>query len=175
MSVIKTHRGFILDTASNHPAGYIDLPLIDKLYHRMETINNFELDFSYLEDVVAAAKQVLFTRTGKFILLNQLKEHQSNWVMNFSISTLNYINGKTRALALENYRDLMVFHPTDTISVDAGKLIRENDYGWMFEASKGEIIAAWLSQEDGLTDLVVSLYLIAGSLPDGWHEHSAAA
>jgi hypothetical protein len=175
MSVIKTHRGFILDTTSQHPEGFIDLPLIDKLYHRMESINGFEHDFDYLEDVVVAAKQVLFTRSGQFILLNQLKELQSNWVLNFSISTLNFINGKTRALALENYRDLMVFHPKDRISVDAGKLVRENDYGWMFTASKGEIISAWLGREDGLTDLVVCLHLIAGSLPDGWHERSDAA
>jgi hypothetical protein len=175
MSVIKTHRGFIMDKASSHPAGYIDLPLIDRLYHRMETVTNFEHDFGYLEDVVAAAKQVLFTRTGKFVLLEGLKELQSHWVMNFSISTLNFINGKARALALENYRDLMVFHPKDAAAVDASKIIRDNDYGWMFTATPGEIIADWLAKEDGLTDLVFSLHLIAGSLPDNWHERSDAA
>lgn len=173
--MIKTHRGFILDTASQQPAGYVDLPLIDKLYHRMESVNDFEHDFDYLEDVVAAAKQILFTRSGYFVLLNQLKNKPSHWVMNFTLSSLGYLNGKPRAMSLENYRDLMVFHPQDQVDIDYGKVIRENDFGWMYKATKGEIISAWLSKEDGLTDLVLSLYLIAGGLPAGWHDHSDAA
>jgi len=175
MSIVKTHRGFILDSKSPHPAGYIDLPLVDELYHRMETTDNFEHDFGYIEDVVKAAKQVLFTSKGEFVLLKQLVEKPSHWVMNFSISTLKYINGDARALSLENYRDLMVFHPKDQVSVDAPKTTRENGFGWLYKAKPHEIIAAWLRHEDGLTDLVMSMYLVAGKLPDKWHDRSDAA
>lgn len=175
MSILKTHRGFILDSKSSHPAGYIDLPLVDTIYHHMETVDLFQNDFGYLEDVLRAAKQVLFDSKGRFILINQLKERPSAWVLSFTLSTLRFINGEQRQVSLENYRDLMVFHPSDAVVVDYGKLVREHNLGWFFEASAGQILAAWLAQEDGLTDLVQSLHLVAGSLPEGWHDRSDAA
>lgn len=176
MSVIKTHRGFILASSSSHgTGGYIDLPAVDDLYKRVETGDNFELDFDFINKVVVAAKQVLFTSEGEFVLLKQLKEKSSNWVLKFSISSLKFINGEQRQISLENFRDLMTFHPKDQSSIEYGQVIRENDFGWMFKATPGEIIAAWLGREDGLTDLVMSLQLIAGALPDGWHDQSDAA
>ncbi|MNN81641.1 hypothetical protein D3C81_1984880 [compost metagenome] len=69
----------------------------------------------------------------------------------------------------------MIYHPTDVVMPDHGKLIRELDLGWFFGASAGDILASWLGQEDGLTDLVQTLHIVGGSLPAGWHEHSGAA
>jgi len=175
MTVLKTHRGFALDAQSAHPAGYVDLPLVDTLYHRMETTNDFVGDFDYLQDVTQAAKQLLFNSAGHFILTQQLKTPCSNWVLNFTLSTLGFINGRARNMALENFRDLMVFHPVDVVSADFSKLVRELDLGWMFTATAGDIIGTWLSREDGLTDLVMSLKLIGGSLPKDWHEYSDAS
>lgn len=175
MSHLKTHRGFTLDARSSGPEGYIDLPLVDTLYHHMETRHDFAGNLDYLQDVLQAAKQLMFTRDGRFILSQQLKTPCSHWVLAFSLSTLGFINGEPRKMALENYRDLMVYHPKDVVKVEAGKLIREQDLGWFFTASADEILSCWLSREDGLADLVQSLYLIGGSLPEGWHEHSDAA
>lgn len=175
MSTIRTHRGFIMDVQSKEPEGFVSLQLADKLYQKMETSDNFEHRFDFIQDVVRAAKQSLFTSDGRFVLLNQLKCKPPHWVLKFSISTLCYINGQMRQIAVENYRDLMPFHPKDEVSVDFSSVVRDNNLGWMFKATPGEIIAAWLAQEDGLTDLVMTLQLVAGELPDGWHDRSDAA
>ncbi|QTH80397.1 hypothetical protein PA10_00199 [Pseudomonas phage pPa_SNUABM_DT01] len=175
MSQIKTHRGFTLSTDPNAARGYIDLPLVDTLYHHMETKTNFEHDYGYVQDVLKAARQILFTADGRFILANQVKVPCSHWVLHYTLSTLAFIAGKDRQLSLENYRDLLVFHPKDIVAADHGKLIRELDLGWFFGASAGDILSCWLAREDGLTDLVQSLHLIGGSLPPGWHEHTDAA
>jgi len=172
MSGLKTHRGFTLDP--NGQRGYLDLPLIDTLYHHMETKANFEHDFDYVKDVVRAAKQVLFNRKGDFILAQQLNIPCSHWVFNFAVSTLAYIQGQPRKIELENYRDLLLFHPTDLVSVDGSRIVRENNFGWYFGVDAGKIIQRWLAQEDGLTDLVMSLNLIAGSLPPGWFHQTEA-
>lgn len=175
MSHLKTHRGFSVDAQSAHPHGFIDLPLVDRLYHRMETTHDFADDFGYLQDVLHAGKQLLFTRQGRFILAQQVKTPCSRWVLDFTLSTLGYIKGNgPRKMALENYRDLMIFHPKDIIEADAGALIRAHGLDMFFTASPGDILGWWLSQEGGLTDLVQSLQLIGGSLPEGWHEHSGA-
>lgn len=174
MTVLRTHRGFVLDSRSSHPEGYIDLPLVDTLYQRMEATHDWHDDFEYLEQVVKAAKQLLFTKDDRFILTSQLKEPLPHWVLKFTLSTLDFLNGKPRQLSLENFRDLMVFHPQDAVTHDHSKAIRDNNYGWMFQATSGDIVSAWLSQEDGLTDLVMSLYLIGGKLPSDWHSKSEA-
>ncbi|MNP89090.1 hypothetical protein D3C85_14900 [compost metagenome] len=174
MSVLRTHRGFVLDNKSSQPEGFVELPVVESLYHRMETTHDWADDFDYLEQVIAAAKQLLFSRDGRFILTSQLKEPTSAWVLKFTASTLNFLNGTARQLSLENFRDLMVFHPKDVASYDHARAIRENNWGWMFQATPGEIISAWLSQEDGLTDLVMSLYLIGSPLPSDWHGKSEA-
>jgi len=175
MSHLKTHRGFSVDTQSSHPTGYIDLPLVDTLYHRMETTHDFGHDLDYLQDVLKAAKQLLFTRHGRFVLAHQVKTPCSRWVLDFTLSTLDFINGcGPRKMAMENYRDLMVYHPKDVAQADAEKLVRERSLGWFFTATPGEVLSAWLSREDGLADLVQTLYLVGGGLPDGWHEHSEA-
>ena len=175
MSHLKTHRGFSVDTHSAHPQGYVDLPLVDRLYHRMETTHDFAEDFEHLQEVLQAARQVLFTRNGKFILIQQVKTPCSRWVLDFTLSTLAFIKGDgPRRMALENYRDLLVFHPKDVIERNADQLIRDHDLTGFFTATPGDILSCWLSREDGLTDLVQSLYLIAGSLPENWHEHSKA-
>lgn len=170
MSHLKTHRGFTLDANGSH--GYVDLPVIDTLYHHMETTNNFAEDFGYVKDVLKAAKQMLFDRTGRFILAKQLHTPCSHWVFNFTVSTLAFIGGEPRKLSLENYRDLMLFHPKDIVAVDAKAIIREQNLGWIFDVDASTILSRWLSQEDGLTDLVMSLNLIGGSLPPGWYHQT---
>ncbi len=172
MSHIKTHRGFVLDSSTR--PGYLDLPLVDTLYHHMETEVGFEHDYDYVKNVIQAARQILFDAKGQFVLAKQLHAPCSHWVLNFTVSTLKYISGEPRSIELENYRDLMPFHPKDVVKVDPSAIIRENNLAWMFTSDPGTIISCWLGQEDGLTDLVMSLNLIAGSLPTGWHEHSAA-
>lgn len=174
MNRLRTHRGFTVENAPGVSRGYLDLPLVDMLYKRMETTHNWEHDFSYLTDVVRAAKQVLFNQRGQFILAHQLRTTCSPWVLHFTVNTLRYLNGEPRQLSLENYRDLMVFHPRDEVLADHSALIRTHDLGWLFSATPEEIICKWLSCEDGLTDLVLSLHLVGGSLPADWHDRSEA-
>lgn len=175
MTILRTHRGFVLDSNSKQPAGFVDLPVVDTLYHRMETTHDWQDDFDYLNQTVAAAKQLLFNGHGRFIIAKQLREPVSHWVLKFAYSTLDFINGKERQISLENFRDLMVFHPKDLAKTEnVDRLIRENDYAWFFTASPEEIISKWLSREDGLTDLVMSLQLIGGALPADWHDNSEA-
>ncbi|MNI70753.1 hypothetical protein D3C76_112570 [compost metagenome] len=175
MSQLQTHRGFTLAAQSKHPRGYIDLPVVNTLYHHMETKHNFADDCDYVKDVLAAARQVLFTSDNKFILASQVKIPCSHWVLSYTLSTLAFIMGQDRQISQENFRDLMVFHPKDIVKPDHGKLIRELDLGWFFGASAGEILSRWLAREDGLTDLVQTLHLVGGSLPPGWHENTDAA
>lgn len=176
MSRLLTHRGFTLGHLDAPGAGYLDFPLTDVLYRRMETTHDWVNDFGYLTDVITAAKQVLFNTRGQFILAHQLKEPSSPWVMHFTISTLRYLCGEPRTMSLENYRDLMLYHPQESAVVaDHGQLIRDLGLQWMFSTNPGKLIGKWLEQEDGLTDLVMSLQLIGGSLPDGWHDRSEAA
>jgi hypothetical protein len=66
----------------------------------------------------------------------------------------------------------MLFHPKDVVAVDAKAIIREQNLGWVFDADASTILSRWLSQEDGLTDLVMSLNLIGGSLPNGWYHQT---
>lgn len=172
MSHLKTHRGFTLDI--NGDSGYVDLPVIDTLYHHMETNNNFAEDYGYVKDVLKAAKQMLFDRNGRFILAKQLNTPCSHWVFNFTVSTMAFIGGEPRKLSLENYRDLLLFHPTDIVKVDASGVIREQNFGWVFDADASTILSKWLAMEDGLTDLVMSLNLIGGSLPPGWYHQTEA-
>lgn len=173
MSSLKTHRGFTLSTGGKH--GYVDLPVIDTLYHHMETTHNFIEDFGYVADVLKAAKQMLFDSNGQFILAKQMNTPCSHWVFNFTVSTLAFISGEPRKISLENYRDLMVYHPKDIVAVDSSAIVRQQNLGWVFGADASTILTKWLSREDGLTDLVVSLWLIGGSLPDGWFHHTDAA
>ncbi len=173
MNQIRTHRGFIVGPGTIK--GYLDLPLVDELYKRMETTHDFAADFGYLNDTLKAAKQVLFNNAKQFIILQQLKNDAPYWVKHFSLSTLRYLNGEPRALALENYRDLMLFHPKDVTSMEHGELIRTHQLEYAYASTPGQIIGRWLAQEDGLTDLVMSLQLIAGALPEGWHDRSQAA
>lgn len=169
---LKTHRGFSLTTDSR--TGYVDLPVIDTLYHHMETNNNFADDFGYVQDVLKAAKQMLFDSKGQFILARQMTTPCSHWVFNFTVSTLAYISGEPRKLSLENYRDLMLFHPADIVAVDSAAIVRQHNLGWVFTADASTILTRWLSHEDGLTDLVMSLNLIGGSLPNGWYHQTEA-
>jgi hypothetical protein len=169
---LTTHRGFTLSTDGRH--GYVDLPVIDTIYHHMETNNHFADDWSYVQDVLKAAKQILFDRNGQFLLAKQLTIPCSHWVFNFTVSTLAFLSGQPRKLSLENYRDLLIFHPTDMVSVDSKGVVREQDLGWAFSADASTILSRWLSQEDGLTDLVMSLNLIGGSLPKGWYHQTEA-
>lgn len=171
MKGLMTHRGFML--AMDGRPGYLDLPLVDKVYHQMETQHNVDKDYEYVKDVLAAAKQVLFDKNGRFILAKQLNSPVSRWVFNFSVSTLAFISGEPRKISLENYRDLLAYHPKDIISTDASEIIREQKLGWLFDVDASVVLSRWLSREDGLTDLVVSMYLVAGSLPDGWFHHTA--
>jgi len=175
MSHLKTHRGFTVAVGAAYQEGYVDLPAVDTLYHRMETTRDFAEDYQYLQDVLQAAKQLLFTRDGRFILIKQVHVPCSHWVMNFALSTLGFIQGQPRTMALENFRDLLVFHPNDVVKVNSSQLIRDHKLDWFFTATPGEILGCWLSREDGLTDLVQTLHLVGGSLPDGWHKHSDAA
>lgn len=175
MSRIQTHRGFTVEHSDISAAGYLDFPLVDTLYHRMETTHDWVDSFEYLTDVAKAAKQVLFNNRGQFILAQQLKEPSSPWVLHFTLSTLRFLAGEARAISLENYRDLMLYHPREAVVVDHSALIRELKLQWVFSTHPGQLISRWLCQEDGLTDLVMSLQLIGGGLPEGWHDRSQAA
>lgn len=170
MNHLMTHRGFTL--AVEGQRGYVDLPVIDRLYHHMETTNNFAEDFNYVADTLKAARQMLFDRNGRFILAQQLNIPCSHWVFNFTVSTLAYISGEPRKLSLENYRDLMLFHPKDVVAVNAKAVVAAHNLGWLFSADPSTILTRWLSHEDGLTDMVMSLNLIGGSLPAGWYHQT---
>ncbi|MND13072.1 hypothetical protein D3C76_670990 [compost metagenome] len=170
MSQLLTHRGFTISQGDKH--GYLDLPLIDTLYHHMETNNHFAGDFGFVQDVLKAAKQILFDRNGQFLLARQLNIPCSHWVFNFTVSTLAFISGVPRKLSLENYRDLMLFHPQDIVAADSKAVVRQQDLGWVFSADASVILSRWLQQEDGLTDLLMSLNLIGGSLPAGWYHQT---
>lgn len=164
---LMTHRGFTIDKQGQN--GYVDLPLIDRVYHHMETTHNFADDFEFVKDVLAAAKQILFDRDGRFLLAKQMNTPCSQWVFKFTVSTLLYLSGEPRKISLENFRDLMVFHPTDVVATDSSLVVRQNNLGWVFDASASTILSRWLAQEEGLTDLVMTMYLVGGSLPTDWY------
>lgn len=161
-----THRGFCV--GDKEKSGYMALPVVDELYSHMATQHNWEDDKEYIKKVIVVARSSLFDKAGRFIFLNQLKPKVNHWVSHFSISTMKYIMTGRREMALENYRDLMVFHPTDMIDVDRPTTVTKNNLQAIYQLTPAEIIAMWLSREDGLTDMVQTLHLVWGSLPDNW-------
>jgi hypothetical protein len=173
MKKVLTHRGFLVSDGSG-PVHYMDYPDVQTLYHHVETNHNFQDDYDFIEKVIKVAKEVLFDDKGRFILYQQLRVGGSLWVLSFARSTLDFLNGHERKLALENYRDLMVFHPKQFLTKTAEAAINPAEHGWIVQSKPQEIISTWLSKEDGLTDLVMTLQLVGGPLPEHWHESSEA-
>lgn len=173
-AAIKTHRGFTVPLGGGSDNGYAELPLVDVLYERIRTTVDFVDDFDFLSDVITAARKVLFGQHG-FVLYRQVSKPASRWVHSFSLSTLQLINGQQRRISLENYRDLLVFHPKGVEEIDHLKAYRESNLTWMATATPGDILSKWVKLEGGLTDLVTTLHLVAGSLPENWKDFSEAA
>lgn len=172
MKDTRTHRGFLVERNSATP-GYLSNDMFDKMRDHLRNHTNAEADFGFVTDVTRQAKSLLFRNQGSENLLRmQLWHPSSRWVLSFVSSTLDFVGGKARSIQVENYIDLLEFHPTNMTQFDAsnnaGKL---REWAELFKLTPEEFISLWMSQPSGLTDMVQSLYLIGGALPSEWMQH----
>lgn len=170
MKELRTHRGFLISTKPETP-GYMVLDLADNLAAHLSANIDCHADFGFVTSVAQAAKAVLF-KDGKNIIVSQLWHPSSRWILSFVASTLDYLNGTPRSLSVTNYRDLLEFHPKLDLNFDT-TANRDKLRQWesVMKLPAEEFIALWLSREAGLSDLVISLQLIAGALPAEFQEH----
>jgi len=170
MKDIRTHRGFLIARDSGEP-GYIASVRFNKLLEHYRTHSDSHLDFAFITDVVKGAKELLF-QGGQNLLRNQLWHPSSRWVLSFVASTLDFVNGAPRNISVVNYYDLLEFHPEALTQFDASAN-RDKLRQWdqILKARPEEFISLWLSREGGLNDLVHTLHLIGGDLPNEWHAH----
>lgn len=171
--VITSHRGFVLPLLPSEggESKYVSLPLVDQLYERVRTTSDFHRDFEFVQSVIVAAKRILYGQEG-FTIARQLKVPGSRWTHAFAISTIGYLNGIPRKMSLENFRDLLAPHPTRGLTVNYREVIDTYGLTDMTHVDLTEVLRKWMSTPEGLTDLVVTLELMAGSLPANWKDFS---
>lgn len=171
MNEIRTHRGFLMATPAAKGA-FLTLDVVDKLYDHLKTSGTVFQDFNFLRDVAKAAKMVIFYQ-GRNMLIQQLTQPSTRWLLSFVSTTLDYVaTGDRRTISVENYKDLLDFHPkADTRFDTVANRDRLRAWDHIAGLPAGEFISLWLSREGGLNDLVCSLQLIAGALPDEFAQH----
>ena len=170
MRELRTHRGFLISRKPPEP-GFMALDMVDGLYEHYRANVDCQHDLNFVTDVARAAKIVLY-HNGMNILKNQLWHPSSRWVLSFTVSTLDYVNGERRMISVENYRDLLEFHPKSAVNFDSSaNHAKLRQWERILNLPEEEFISLWLSRDAGLNDLVVSLQLIAGKLPDEYTQH----
>ncbi len=171
MNEIRTHRGFLMATPAAKGA-FLTLDVVDQLYAHLKTSGTVYQDFNFLRDVAKAAKAVIFYQ-GRNLLIGQLTQPSTRWLLSFVTTTLDYVaSGDRRTISVENYKDLLDFHPKPDTRFDS-YANRDRMRAWdrIAGMSAADFISLWLSREGGLNDLVCSLQLIAGALPDEFAQH----
>jgi hypothetical protein len=170
MNDVRTHRGFLVTRNAKAP-GYLSNPVFDAMFEHYRTHSSPHEDFGFVADAVTHAKGLLFAK-GSNLLKDQLWNPSSQWVLSFVASTLDFVNGYPRVISVNNYADLLEFHPKLNTQFDAsGNRDKLRQWDSILSLPAEEFISLWLSQESGLFDLVSSLYLIAGTLPEQWSDH----
>lgn len=170
MKDVRTHRGFLVTRNAKEP-GYLSNPVFDAMFEHYRTHSNCHEDFAFVTEASTHAKTLLFPK-GTNLLKDQLWNPSSQWVLSFVASTLDFVNGYPRAISVNNYTDLLEFHPNQTTQFDAsGNRDKLRQWDSILNLPPEEFISLWLSQEAGLFDLVSTLYLIGGTLPAQWTDH----
>lgn len=170
MKDIRTHRGFLVKRNVSNP-GYLSNKVFDDMLEHYRTHANAHEDFAFVKTVVTHAKTLIFSG-GDNLLRAQLWVPNSNWVLSFVGSTLDFVADSPRVISVSNYQDLLAFHPDANTQFDSSanrdKLRQWDD---ILKLPAEEFISLWLSREGGLFDLVSTLYLIGGTLPPEWPVH----
>lgn len=158
-------------TSDAKTPGYLGSELYDNLRDHYRLHSDCAHDLGFIRDVAKAAKELLFSG-GQNLLKRQLESDTTRWVLSFTSTTLDYLNGIRRPISIENYLDLLEFHPAYTVRFDPQEnAAKSRAWQPLLTLPPEDFISLWLSQPAGLNDLVQSLYLLGGSLPDEWHQH----
>lgn len=170
MSELRTHRGFLVRADTPSP-GYLGSESYDKLRDHYRLHSDSAHDLGFIHDVCKAAKELLYPN-GQNLFELQLQHGTSRWILSFVSTTLDYLNGIRRPISIENYLDLLEFHPSTGVRFDPqANAAKVRTWDWLLRLPPQQLIPLWLAQPAGLNDLVQALYLIGGKLPEQWHKH----
>jgi hypothetical protein len=171
MRPLRTNTGFIIQRPSGASATdqFYGNPVVNLLY--LDLINHPELTatWEWRSKAIMVSRDLLLVNNDFF--RNQILSGaaMSARTVDFIHSTLTFILTGKRQLPTILWNDILEYHPTDLTAVsDKTKDHFKDLFGTLLNGPLHSLLALWLSQPGGLEDLLTTVFIIFGDLPENW-------
>lgn len=158
----------VLRNADTAPHRYkmLGLPnqVLDTLYQDLLSIPCYMERFAWREELLRAALKAFGTDSlSEWVKAQSSSPYCGKYHKNFINDCLRFANGDSRLQAISSWNNLI-----SDEDLEAGGRLPTSEEGYMFngkflaEASIADLIKSWCSQEEGYSDMVISLNILFG-------------
>ena len=141
------------------------MSLVNEYYQNPELSNNFD----FIERIIRVTKTVFQTGFWNWLKIQNAAPTLTNLHNEFIIETLDFLNGKRRLITSTSWEVLIRYHNQSEFDrrryLFLDQYMKDHTLNQDSEQRKSQpdvvpIIQAWLSQESGIPDLIMTLSII---------------
>lgn len=171
MTILRTHTGFLaVSPANGSPVHqFYGNPAIRTLYLDMINDPTFTDTWEWRRQAIGIANEILNNNPNFFNLQIFGNVPMPSRNVDFIHSVLTFIMTGKRQLPTILWNDVLEFHPTNlTVVSDKTRDHFKDLFGMVIDSPVHLMLSMWLSQPRGLEDMLTSLFIIFGDLPENW-------
>ena len=138
-------------------------PEVTRLYNELHQKRESEIDWAFKRQVLFCAKRLIGSNFSRWIASQEQNKYLNGKAMRFIADTIKFITEGRREITNINWLPLLDNEPVPGV-------LQNRDYSLSKEhlkvsAALGDFyLSKWLSQYDGFSDLVVTLYVLYGEI-----------
>jgi hypothetical protein len=171
MNPLRTNTGFLTCRPSDASPSdqFYGSPVASKLYQDMVNHPDLTATWEWRSKAIIAARDLLLMNPDFFKVQVFSGIPMSARTIDFIHSTLTFIMTGKRQLPTILWNDVLDYHPSDLNAVsDKTKDHFKSLFSMVMNNPVHKLLAMWLSQPGGFEDMLTTMFIIFGDLPENW-------